>query len=216
MNNEEDKSTKYILLSILGNFNNEAKQLLESKLNPDYSVTYIRGKASSNPERFKNVCDFYKQFGIEDVKYYDLEQSAPNKIEEAIVSTDIVHLGGGNTFEFSKLITDSNHYDCFKQLISNNMLVVGESAGALLLTDNLKIAELLDENPYVVELQPFNILSLSIIPHYNTLSKEELSSLSDYKINVDDTLYGINDGGLILIDGNMNLHMVNTEILTNS
>lgn len=96
MNNVGNEKTKYILLSILGNFNNQAKQLLKSNLKPSYSVAYIRGKTSSNPERFKIVCDFYKQFGINDVTYYDLEQVNNSHVLSAVASSDVVHLGGGN------------------------------------------------------------------------------------------------------------------------
>lgn len=193
------EDVKYVLLSSVTNVNKEIVNQMKYKINNKSKVVYIRGKKSSSKINFENVCEFYKTFGIYDVEYYDLDNYQKHTILNAIQNCDVLHLGGGNMFEFTNRVEKGMYHIDFKQLIPSLNLVVGESAGAILLTNNVKVAELLGEGK-ANNQKGLEILDLSFLPHFNTLDESNAVKISQYKTeNNNVSIYAVNDGGGILV-----------------
>lgn len=203
---------KYILLSTVIDNNPLVLEQIMATVKSESTVVYVRGKSPSSNILFENVLSFYKQFGITNIEYFDLDQSNNKQLINALEHSDIVHLGGGNTFEFSKRMIVGDYAKSFIQLIPSKILVIGESAGGIILTDNLDIAKLLDDDNTKYPTSGLGLLNLSFLPHVNEISEEEFSQLR-MNNSKDQFIYGCSDGGAVLIYENNNIELIDAMII---
>lgn len=201
-----DQDLKYVLISSICDLNKQAADIIDSNVTSEFTVTYLRGKASNTSEHFDNACHLYKKFGIANINYCDLEKDEDEEVIALINNCDILHLGGGHTFKFANRILEGKYTSYLLNAITNAKLVVGESAGGIILTDNLEIANTLGENDIGGHGTALNRLCMSFLPHYNQISIDKCN----YQTEQNRVIYGVNDGGAILIDkvGNKTLFNV--------
>ncbi len=200
---------KYVLVSSINDLDSKVIDQISNNVTPSSKVVYLRGKSSSSEVHFNNVCNLYEKLSITNITYCDLDSDNDQNVIELISNCDILHLGGGHTFKFANRIKSGNYTTNLLAGIEKVKLVVGESAGAIILTDDLEIANILGENDTGNKELPLNLLQLSFLPHYNTISID----ISKYQTTRERVIYGVNDSGAILVDTEGTYNLYNVELL---
>ena len=173
---------------------------LSNKKNP--TLVFI-GFASYSAERYFNLIkSIYKPLGCncQNLKRKNLTNNydlAINKIRNA----DIIYIGGGDTIKLIDEIKEFNLEKEIEEAINRECVIVGISAGGILLSkegysDSLKIRNESDKYTFIKGLNKINI---SYCPHYNNIEKKE--ELKEEIKNTNKKVYSLEDNtALEIID----------------
>lgn len=158
---------------------------LVNKTNP--SFLFIGLASSYSDSYFDAMKNIYKNLGCE-CSYLKKKNilNNPQLVEEKIKKADIIYIGGGDTI---KLITEIKQYNIdtlLQKAYANGTILVGISAGAILLSkggfsDALILRGESDKYTY---LEGLNLNNLNFCPHYeedSPKSKELRLYLKDKK-----------------------------------
>ena len=147
----------------------QAISLLFSTFNTQVDVGYLASEHEPDRQYFLQTQAFYTQFNGQMNCYVDLQQGYSDEKFNALCQSDVIHLAGGDTFGF---LADLKRCDKLSQLQAfarKGGVIVGVSAGAMLLTPSIVTASLCgDENN--AELDDFSALTLlpyQFVPHAN-------------------------------------------------
>ena len=86
------------------------------------------------------------------------------------IEKDIIYISGGNPFNLLYHTKKSGADEILKHLASQNVIIVGVSAGALLLGPHIKIVQFFTPQMNTLDIKDFSALNLTdklIFPHYN-------------------------------------------------
>jgi len=196
---------KKILLTSSGfdneNISNAFKQLIPSPIE-SLKACIITTASSNWKEKNKNAIltkQFFDKLGFIEVQFLDVEFEDVNLLR----NFDVIYLNGGNPFYLSHFLIESGAGEVIKQMSEEGKIIVGSSAGSLVLGPSIKIIDLLHNDWNTVNLTNFdglNLVDFSICAHYqHYLDKEnnikELEKESCY------TIHRLNDGeGILILD----------------
>ena len=118
------------------------------------------GVTISHDDYFKAVSGQLKNFG------YEVDSIHTQKIVEGLVSNyDAIAIGGGNTFQLTKLLQDTGLIEPIRRAVENGMPYIGWSAGS-----NITCPTIMTTNDMpIVEPTSFhglNLIPFQINPHY--------------------------------------------------
>ncbi len=130
-------------------------------------------------------------------KDFKADEAAPNEI-------DVIYVSEGNTFEILDYIRKNNLVEFIrKQVIENDAVYIGSSAGALIATSDIELA--LDFDLNFVGMTDFTGLQLldkkcTILPHYEPHeAKRYFNNCEKSFVEKYETLYSVgNDSWLVL------------------
>lgn len=173
---------------------------LTNKANPNF--LFIGLASSFSDSYYDTMKKIYKDLGCT-CAYLKKKNILNNRdiVEKKISDADIIYFSGGDTI---KLVNDLKEYDLvslLKKAYDNGTILVGMSAGAIMLSkegysDSLKLRNETDKYTFVEGL---NFIDIVICPHYNDLSKK--SELKSDLINTNKKVYSLDNGvALISID----------------
>lgn len=144
-------------------------------------VAYI--SASDTPQSlsyFETTQSEYRRMDASiRMDYFDLTYSGERL--GYVLKYNIMHLSGGNSFEFIRKIRDKHFGRLISQHLSGGGLIVGVSAGAIILTPQLDTAHLAgDKGKYHGSAyEGLGIVPFEFYPHYKGGSYED-TVLSEY------------------------------------
>jgi len=67
-------------------------------------IAYIPSQSDLTKQYFKLKVDWYKQFGVSDLLYFDIDREYDQEKIPELLSCDAIFLSGGNTFSFLHLL----------------------------------------------------------------------------------------------------------------
>lgn len=167
------------------------------------SIGYI--PSCSDPQRIyvEHTRRYYRQFGIEDVQYYDLDTEYEESMLDSLFQCNAIHLSGGNTFYFLSLLQKRNLLDQLRSYVSNGGILIGVSAGSILMTPTIRMAgygEDADENQIALtDLHALSLVNFDFAPHWNG-SEEVLHTLKEYARSHQTEVYVCPDGGAVIVE----------------
>lgn len=184
------------LLSVTDNLHADLREALKKEIVARGNrVAYI----SSEPQTGERL---YYQSTIQDysvispgvqVDYFDLSDTFSDNDLLKLKEYRTVYLSGGNTFIFMDSARKRNLYPILKEHVENGGLLIGASAGALMMTPSIALAAIADENtPALTDLSGFAFVDFLFHPH-STNSPEEKDFLRAH-YNAAKTLYVCTDG----------------------
>lgn len=142
----------------------------------------------------------YKELGCE-CQYLKKKNIINNRdiVENKIRNADIIYIGGGDTIKLMTELEEYNLSELFIEAINSNKVIVGISAGAIMLcnegySDSLKIIGKSDKYDFIKGL---GILPITFSPHHSDEKDNELSG----EIG-DKTVYGLENGVALKIEDN--------------
>ena len=122
-------------------------------------------------EQWRKIAKMYKaQFNVIDNSLYDTKQ------QSKLMSSNIVVISGGNTFNLLRNLRESGLDKSLKAFVDKpDFVLAGFSAGALVLTPTIEVCNLPDFDENLVGLDDFSglgIVDFEIFPHYDKKLQE--------------------------------------------
>ncbi|MBO1627556.1 Type 1 glutamine amidotransferase-like domain-containing protein [Bacillus arachidis] len=186
---QEDRKLDYELLRLL------------NKENP--SIAYLRSSSDVTGKYFNYVVKYYRELGISNVEYFDLDKEYNERKINDIFNYDAIHLSGGNTFRFLNSLRKRNLMHPLKHYVENGGVLIGVSAGSIITTKSIDTAQFVDEDIIGLEDRgSLGVVDFDFLPHWSEEQSEKyLDLLKDYSNLSNRTIFACKDGDGIVIDG---------------
>lgn len=198
------------LLSVTDNLITDLKNSLAKEISSrGNKVAYI----SSDPQGvdrpyYKSTMADYSQISADiKVDYFDLSSNFSDETLTQLPSHyGTIYLSGGNTYVFMDSARKRNIKPMLKKHLESNGLIIGASAGAIMMTPSIDLAGTEDENiPGFMDGAGFSFVDFEFHPHFKQ-NQGELVFLSEYRKKKNRKLYVCSDrSGLFYSEGKIKL-----------
>ncbi|QYK02913.1 Type 1 glutamine amidotransferase-like domain-containing protein [Shewanella psychrotolerans] len=201
---------KLALLSDLqSNTASQAVSYLFSVFNTHVSIGYLASEHEPNKHYFQQTQGFYTQFNGQMSCYVDLQQGYSDEKFNTLCQADVIHLAGGDTFGFLADLQRRDKLNQLRAFARKGGIIVGVSAGAMLLTPNIMSAFLCgDENSAMLDdFSALALLPYQFVPHADfSQNGVDLSVAASRLFNHDDLvrypLIFCSDGDAVVYQNN--------------
>jgi len=130
-------------------------------------VAYIPSCTDENRDYFNQKVKYYSRLGIRDLFYFDLDKEYAEDQISKLLSCDVIHLSGGNTFRFLYNLQRRNFSVLLRKYVHDGGILVGVSAGAILMSHTIKAARIVDTNEVALtDLTGIGLVGFDFFPHY--------------------------------------------------
>ena len=190
---------RILLFSALTESNRKAilSELFPSDIqNKVFSYIPSGGVKGSEPyiEQWRLMAQEYgAQFNVIDNSVNDIKE------QRKLLSSNIILISGGNTFNLLQNLRDSSLDKSIKAFIENpDFVLAGFSAGALVLTPTIKVCSLPDFDENLVGLQDLtglSIVNFEVFPHYDKFLQK--ATLERYRETTPNHVYKMTDEGYL-------------------
>ena len=177
----------------------ELTQVISPKL------TLIPSSSYDAEDDFKFFVQEFSDFGIRRFMHFCVDIPFTKTLLQEVLKSDLIFLGGGNTFYFLKHLKKTGMFTHFNDFLRRGGVLCGLSAGAIVLTPHVHTATFphfdRDENPWDMKnLSAMRLVKFEFFPHYKN-SKRYDEELLHHSKKSKLPLYACPDGGGIIIDG---------------
>jgi len=179
----------------------EASMRLYASKNP--KIAYIPSQTDFDRKYFNEKVEWYKQFGITDLLYFDIDQEYDVRKINELLSCDGIFLSGGNTYYFLNSLKKRKLLSDLRDYVEKGGVLIGVSAGSIIMSQTIDIAMLHDEN--TIGLQDYSALGLvtfNFFPHLDHNREKYLKEIVEYSKTSKSVIYVCKDGDGIIVDGN--------------
>jgi dipeptidase E len=139
----------------------------------------------------------FKDLGFEIIHFIDLEQ----KTQVNFFKYSVIYVCGGDVFKLLECAHGASFKETIENLLMRQGIYIGVSAGAMILSPTIQIAEAVDPEPNNVglsDLTGLNIIRFEVHPHYET---EHDEALTEYEKNTSHRVVKLsNSQAMILTD----------------
>jgi dipeptidase E len=160
------------------------------------------GNHPNNPKYEEMWRKYIGEHGAKAVKIDNSLRGEDAEIEIAnLKNVDAVILTGGNTFAFLNHLKESGLDKALVDFARSNKIIVGFSAGAIILSQSIQIVELpdLDENVVgIQDLSGLGLIDFDIFPHY--VESKHKSIVDEYEKQADKTVKRLKDNDIIILN----------------
>lgn len=168
-------------------------------------LTLIPSSSFDAEDDFKFFVDEFSKFGVHRFMLFCVDIPYTKTLLNEMLQSDLIFLGGGNTFYFLKHLKKAGMFAHFEQFLNRGGVLCGLSAGAIVLTPHVHTATFphfdRDENPWDMKnLSAMRLVSFEFFPHYKN-SKRYDAELLHHSKKSKYPLYACPDGGGIIIEG---------------
>jgi dipeptidase E len=165
-------------------------------------VAYISSAAQNgNKPYYLSTIEDYKNIDHSiEVDYFDLSESFSNDDLSKLETYRIIYLSGGNTYAFLDAARKRGLEKILRNVIENDGLLIGVSAGAIMMTPTIDIAGTCGgdiNNVGLIDTHGFNFVPFEFHPHYTENDKATLATYITKH-----TIYLCKDGDGILVTDN--------------
>jgi dipeptidase E len=180
----------------------ECLKLLE---NPNPTLTFIPSSSFDGESEFRDFVDQYQAFGVNRFLYFPVDVPHDRVLLSEVFSSDLIHLGGGNTFYFLKYLRLRGLLPFLKEFALGGGVISGLSAGAILMTPNIHTAGYpkFDRDENEEEVKNFNAMNLvkfEFFPHYKNSARYDKELVRESKRGAL-PLFALPDGSGIIKEG---------------
>ncbi|MFA6397926.1 MAG: Type 1 glutamine amidotransferase-like domain-containing protein [Candidatus Paceibacterota bacterium] len=170
-------------------------------------IGFIPSQSDIERKFFKEIyLNWYKQFGIDDLFYFDIDKEYDETKLDELLSCDAIFLSGGNSYYFLNSLQKHNFLPILKKFVEDGGILIGASAGSILMSKTISIVTI-DENiggdQNDIGLKDFSALDLNdfeFFPHFDKNDQEIIKRMKEYSLNNNSIIYACNDGGGIIVD----------------
>lgn len=168
-------------------------------------MVYIPSENNEHPKYFSQWKKFYLNQGASKCLYFPLKKRHAKETIKMVFEADIIFLSGGNTFTFLNNLNKSGLKKDFFNFIKRGGVLAGMSAGSILMTPSIHMAEIpgLDPDENEVRIKNFkalNLVNFDFSPHYE-YDHEGDFQLKRYSKEKKRTVIGCEDGAGLIIEG---------------
>lgn len=180
--------------------------LLEQLAGTPCRVGYIPSESDTKRRYVSKIQDRYADLGISDLRYFDLGDEYDSSELPKLLECDAIHLSGGDPFPFLSAVKDRGFRTHLKQYLESGGLLIGVSAGAMILSRSLGLA---DEDAAPSKRKhnapALKFFDFEFYPHFQG-DEQTSCELTHYAKAHKTDVYACDDnGGIFLRDGNIAL-----------
>ena len=179
----------------------EASLKLFTSNNP--KIAYIPSQSDIERKYFNEKVEWYKQFNITDLLYFDMDKEYDEGKMSELLSCAGIFLSGGNTYYFLNSLKNRNFLQILRDYVEKGGVLIGVSAGSMIMSQTIDITTLHDEN--TIGLKDYSALGLvnfDFFPHLDHNEKKYLEEIIEYSKTSKSVIYACKDGDGIIVDGN--------------
>jgi dipeptidase E len=137
--------------------------------NPCFS--FIPSSSYQSNIEFREFVSRYSKFKVKKFIHFPVDVPIDKTLLGEVLKSDLIHLGGGNTFYFLKYLRHYSMLGHLKRFYLRGGVLSGLSAGAIILTKNIEMAgqPYFDRDDNFVNLTDFKSLGLvnfHFFPHF--------------------------------------------------
>lgn len=197
------------LLSVTDNLQTDLRESLGQEIaKRGNTVAYISSEPQdSERPYYKSTIEDYSHFGRDiKVDYFDLSSNFSEEALLKLLDYGAIYLSGGNTYAFMDAANKRNIYPILKKHLENGGLLIGASAGSIMMTPSINLAGIGgDKNTTnLKDTAGFNFVNFEFHPHFK--DNEVPDCLSEYMKGKDYNLYTCKDGsGIFYSNGEIRL-----------
>ncbi len=167
------------------------------------SLTYVPFCFDQHRIYYQRMKRRYERLGVSRFRCLNVDQAPTVKEIKNALKSDLVYLAGGNTFYFLKHLKKSGALPYLKEFARQGGVLVGLSAGGLIMTPTIKIAadphlEPDDPEPGFTQYKALHLVSFEFSPHFTRTTKSIRAHLN-YSKKSPYPVYAVQDGGAIVI-----------------
>ena len=184
-------------------------------------IAYIPSQSDFEKKYFNEKVEWYKQFGITDLLYFDVDKEYDEGKMDELLSCNGIFLSGGNTYYFLNNLKNRNLLPILRDYVEKSGVLIGVSAGSIIMSPTINITTLHDENTIgLKDYFSLNLADFDFFPHLNWNKEQYLRDIVEYSKTSKSVIYACNDGdGIIINDNDMQffgevLKIENGEITT--
>lgn len=180
------------------------KRALRLTEKPDPKLTFIPSSSIDADVDFRYFVHEFSRFGVNRFLHFNVDNPFTKTMLNEVLKSDLIFLGGGNTFYFLKHLRSAGMFNHFEKFLNRGGVLCGLSAGAICLTPHVHTASFphfdRDENPFEMKnLNAGRFVNFEFFPHYKN-SKRYESEMLHYSKKTNIPLYAVADGGGIIVE----------------
>ena len=166
-------------------------------------IGYIPSDSDPSRKYFRRTESQFRKLGLIDVFYFDLGQEYDSRNISKLMSCDAVYLSGGDPQRFLELIESRKFSSHLKKYLASGKLIIGVSAGAMVLSSTLGLASEADDFLAAKRrIGGLKFFGFEFYPHFNT-KPSQVTSLQKYAKFHGVEVYACDDSaGLYITDKN--------------
>jgi dipeptidase E len=133
--------------------------------------------------------------------YFELDEAYdPNRLD-TLLACDAIHLTGGNTYYFLHWLRKRDMLVPLRQYVARGGVLIGVSAGAILMTPDVTTAALCGDEPLEGETDPaaLHLVDFAFVPHFGEIPSD-LAALQAYSQDHQAVVYACRDGEGIVVE----------------
>ena len=181
----------------------EVRELLKERREP--TITFVPADDDSPDCDFRDFKRSIAPSGVRRLRYISLHRPLSLQSEKTLFSSDVIFLGGGNTFHFLHQLRERKLLTKLRSYVREGGILMGLSAGGILLTPSVMTAEVpsLDRDENDIGVRDYRALGLvpfEFSPHYEGGRKVD-SELLSHSRRSKNPIYACADGeGIVVRD----------------
>ena len=185
-----------------------AKSITKKYLSKMVSNKIIFIPTAGNVEPYTGYIDegveMLKSLGYE-LEIIDISKYDEDYLKNKLSKTECICISGGNTFYLLQELKKKNLIGLLYERIKEGLLYIGESAGAIIMSENIEYNQIMDDKSIASELDDYmgvNVFNHYVLPHIGEYPFEETAqkTLDTYQDKI--PLVPINNNEAVLVDNN--------------
>lgn len=167
-------------------------------------LTLIPSSSYDAEVDFKFFVQEFSELGVQRFLHFCVDIPFTQTVYKEVFQSDLIFLGGGNTFYFLKHLKKAGMFPLLKKFLERGGVLCGLSAGAIVLTPHVHTATFphfdRDENPFGMKnLSAMRFVNFEFFPHYKNSRRYDAELLHHSKSS-NLPLYACADGGGIIVE----------------
>lgn len=153
-------------------YDHKVRKIMQSL--PHETIAYIPAGYNST-KQFTPRRGYY-EMGFRRGMNFPLGRHYMKYMEDTLFSCDAIHIGGGNTFELLFMLNARGLLPKLKEYVDNGGILMGSSAGGIVMCPDIKIASFADNNwlgLFGGELEGLGLVDFYVKPHWEMWAKEK-------------------------------------------
>lgn len=175
---------------------------LTHKTNP--KITFIPSSSYDAESDYEYFVDEFSKLGVERIMLFNVDVPFSDLMLKEVLSSDLIFLGGGNTFYFLNSLRKSGMLKELKAFVKKGGVLCGLSAGAIMMTEDISTAGMpsfdRDENPWQIKnLKSMKLVDFYFFPHFKNSKRYDVE-FRKFTKKIKKPLYACIDGSGIVIE----------------
>lgn len=175
---------------------------LSNKSNP--TITFIPSSSYFIETEFVEFAKQFQKHRVNRLINFPVDVEFSDVLKEEVLKSDIIYLGGGNTYYFLKHLRKSKMLEELRSFVANGGILAGLSAGAIIMTPSIGMAGIPDfdrddNDDNLKNLKSLGLVNFEFFPHYKNSKRYDLA-LKEYSYTKQKKVYASSDGCGIILD----------------